>query len=105
MADETVKPAAKPVSEGKAFTIGEVGAPVIFFDKVPNSGFIDGIANIPLVASTYRLKADGGIDSGYVVVADLRCTYESLKALRTAIDNATLLAINPQSSDAPKSTN
>ena len=66
-------------------------APFIFYEAAPISGYTNGIINLTLSATRTYIGPDGPRNE-HVVVAYLRGNIPAAVSLRTAIDNALLLA-------------
>jgi hypothetical protein len=67
-------------------------APFIFYEAVPVSGHTNGVINLTLSATRTYIGSDGTPKNELVVVAYLRGNIQAAVSLRTAIDNALLLA-------------
>jgi hypothetical protein len=67
-------------------------APFIFYEGAPVSGYTNGVINLTLSANRTYLGPDGTPKNELVVVAYLRGNIQAAVSLRTAIDNALLLA-------------
>lgn len=91
MADE---PAREPPVAAKlpiSTSIADNGAPVIFCDAAPISGFYNGIFHFSFEVVRHGL-ADGKVVRDRVMVAHLRMNGPALQSLKEAIANAELLA-------------
>lgn len=84
-----------PTIDPTALVTDALHAPIIFFEGVSGQGYTNGVLNISLVTAIHRTKGDR-VDTKIVCVADLRFTVEAAKALKSAIDNALLLAMPVQ---------
>jgi hypothetical protein len=66
--------------------IASAGAPIIFVDEFPNSGYYNGICHITCEALRF-LHVDKVAVTDRVLVAHLRMNYQALQALKAAIAN------------------
>lgn len=82
-----------PKIDPRVFIIDPVHAPIMFFETVTNHGHANGIVNLSLAVVFNRANPNGGVGTDLSVVADLRCTVEAAKHLRSAIDAALLIAM------------
>jgi hypothetical protein len=67
-------------------------APFIFYEAAPVAGHGNGIINVTLSATRTYMGPDGIPKNELVVVAYLRGSIPAAVSLRTAIENALLLA-------------
>ena len=81
-----------PSLRGEVSALASASAPIIFFDKVPIVGHANGVLRITLEAIRDMPMPQGGSGADRVVVAHLRMSVASAKALRVALDRALLLA-------------
>ena len=92
---EPVSPGASDVANEVVALVTEgTVAPFIFFDEAPNFGCGNGIINCTLATYRHTAMTGGGVSQDLVVVAHLRCSIVSARALRNALDQA-LLAVAP----------
>jgi hypothetical protein len=67
------------------------GAPTLYFDFAPVSGFRDGVVHITL-SMAQHYPASSKVATDRVVVAHLRTSVRGLGELKRAVDGALLLA-------------
>jgi hypothetical protein len=84
-------PATKAISQ----IVDGVSAPIVYFYEVLSQGFVNGIANIPIVVFRYRADEAGMFNREVMVVAELRCNFPGLVALKNAVDAVLLIAQKP----------
>jgi hypothetical protein len=91
MKDETFPPNAQTLPA----VIDPVGAPILYFEEATNSGFINGIIDVTLTAKRVLPDGKGDLVKDILAVAYLRGNVQALMSLRSAIDNALLMAMPP----------
>lgn len=86
MTEETERPHAEVIQTrvGDVSALASANAPFLYFDVVPTSGFRDGVANITLEAARYSTNGDQVVWDR-VLVAHLRCGFQGLQSLKSAI--------------------
>ena len=95
----TDKPKTTP-DEGSIIPVSDVShAPFIFYEGAAAMGATNGVINITLAANRTWATADGVVNE-QVVTAYLRGNIQAAISLRTAIDNALLLAAPTQEGKA-----
>jgi len=86
-------PDARPGEVAVVIPVSDTAhAPFIFYDGAPVSGYINGVISLTLSANRTYVGPGGVIMNDQVVVAYLRGNIQAAVSLRTAIDNALLLA-------------
>ena len=75
-------------------------APFVYFDFVPTYGTLSGSIQIELAARILAPLENGGVKSGMVEVARLRCSPTTAKVLRDTLESSLKMLEQPQSSPA-----
>lgn len=71
------------------------GAPTVYFDFVPVSGFREGVVHMTLSMAQFYPE-ESRVAADRVVVAHLRTSVKGLQELKRAVDGALLLAMPAQ---------
>jgi hypothetical protein len=82
---DTHPPVAIPVSDAHH-------APFVFYEIAPAFGFTNGVVNVTLSANRTWIGPNNAVMNEQVVVAYLRGNVQAAISLRTALDQALLLA-------------
>ncbi len=91
-ADPVVPTEQIPSVKGALSGIASAGAPFIFIDEFPNSGYYNGIAHITCEAIRFT-TINNSVVTDRITVAHLRMNAQALKALKMAIENIDKMVI------------
>jgi hypothetical protein len=73
-----------PARQNQVSAIASAAAPFIFFDRVTNCGYLDGIANFTLEAHRH-METDEGMVHDRVIVGHVRMGAMALASLKLAV--------------------